>query len=41
MNTKKSTSENKEADKKGGNSKNTGQKAGKDGRTAIKKSPAK
>lgn len=41
MDTKKSNSENKEADKKGGNSKNTGQKSGKNGRTAIKKSPAK
>lgn len=41
MDTKKSNSENKETDKKGGNSKNTGQKSGKNGRIAIKKSPAK
>lgn len=41
MNTKKPNSENKEADKKSGNSKNTEQKSEKDGRIAIKKSPAK
>lgn len=41
MNSKKTQSENKETGKKGGPSKNTSQKSGKDGRTAIKKSPAK
>jgi hypothetical protein len=39
---KKSNSENKETDKKTGNSKNTDQKSGKSTkRAAIKKSPAK
>jgi hypothetical protein len=39
---KKSKSENKETDKKTGNSKNTDQKSGKSAeRAAIKKSPAK